>query len=67
MTAAGWHADPTANLGVGDGVVGHFRYPLNQDFAVTAWLPGWAKSPRFRWTQPSASRISGRTVSGHTS
>jgi hypothetical protein len=41
MTNAGWHADPTAILGTGDGVVGHFRHPLNDDFAATAcfaWL-----------------------------
>ena len=38
MTACGWHADPTAILGTGDGVVGHFRLALNEDFAVTAWF-----------------------------
>jgi hypothetical protein len=38
MTAWGWHADPTANLGIGDGVVGRFRYPLNKDFAATVWF-----------------------------
>jgi hypothetical protein len=41
MTAAGWHADPTAVLGTADGVVGRFRHPLNEDFAATArfaWL-----------------------------
>ena len=38
MSANGWHADPTANRGVGDGVVGRFRHPLNEDFAATAWF-----------------------------
>jgi len=38
MSANGWHADPTANLGVADGVVGLFRHPLNEDFAATAWF-----------------------------
>jgi hypothetical protein len=38
MTAAGWNADPTANLGTSDGVVGLFRYRLNHEFAVTAWF-----------------------------
>jgi hypothetical protein len=38
MTASGWHTDPTANLGIEDGVVGLFRHPLNDDFAVTAWF-----------------------------
>jgi hypothetical protein len=41
MTAAGWHDDPTAIVGMDHGVVGHFRYPLNEDFSVTAcfaWL-----------------------------
>jgi hypothetical protein len=38
MTASGWHVDPTANLGIEDGVVGLFRHPLNEDFAVTAWF-----------------------------
>jgi hypothetical protein len=38
MTAAGWYVDPTANLGMRDGVIGYFRQPLNEDFAVTAWF-----------------------------
>jgi hypothetical protein len=41
MAAEGWHPDPTANLESGDGVVGLFRYPLNEDFATRAgfaWL-----------------------------
>jgi hypothetical protein len=38
MLTAGWVADPTANLGTGDGVVGLFRHRLNEDFAVTAWF-----------------------------
>jgi hypothetical protein len=38
MTAAGWYPDPTGIVGIGDGVVGHFRHPLNEDFAVTAWF-----------------------------
>jgi hypothetical protein len=38
MTATGWQVDLTANLGMGDGVIGRFRHLLNEDFAVTAWF-----------------------------
>jgi hypothetical protein len=38
MTAAGWFPDPAADTGSGDGVVGSFRRPVNDDFAVTAWF-----------------------------
>jgi hypothetical protein len=36
MTAAGWHVDPTVTLDTGDGRVGLFRLPLNQECSVTA-------------------------------
>jgi hypothetical protein len=45
MTAAGWHVDPTAIVGMDDGVVGHFRYPLNEDFSVTAWFAWLGEYP----------------------
>jgi hypothetical protein len=38
LTPAGWRADPTAIVGIDDGVIGHFRYTLNEDFSATAWF-----------------------------
>ena len=36
MTAAGWRIDPTVTLDTGDGRVGLFRIPLNQECSATA-------------------------------
>jgi hypothetical protein len=48
MTVAGWQVDPTADLGMGDGVVGLFRYPLNDEFASTAWFAWLGDLPPLR-------------------
>jgi hypothetical protein len=43
MTAEGWHVDSTVTLDIGDGRVGLFRFPLNQQFSATAsfmWMGG---------------------------
>jgi hypothetical protein len=45
MTAAGWHADPTADLGMGDGCVGLFRHRLNENFATTAFFAWFGELP----------------------
>lgn len=36
MTAAGWQVDPTITLDTGDGRLGLFRHPLNQECSATA-------------------------------
>jgi hypothetical protein len=41
MAAAGWWTDPAADTWMADAVVESFRFPLNDNFAVTtrfAWL-----------------------------